>query len=65
MARSSSSSSVARRAASPRTWPADLRLLFEDGEALEHVEAVALAGHLREQRLDVPAGCEERLVGDR
>ena len=44
---------------------ADLRLLFEDRETLEHVEPVVLASHLCEQRLDVPACGEERLVRDR
>jgi hypothetical protein len=45
--------------------PADLVLLFQDGETLEDVEAIGLATGLVEQRLDVTAGREQRLVGDR
>ena len=45
--------------------PADLVLLLEDRETFEDVEAIGLPTGLLEERLDVTAGCEQRLVGDR
>ena len=45
--------------------PFHVRLLLEDREALEDVEAIGLALGAREERLDVTARLEERRVRDR
>ena len=41
-----------------------VRRLFEDREPLEDVEALRLPLGLREERLDVAAGLEERRIRD-
>jgi hypothetical protein len=40
-------------------------LLFQDRETFEDVEAIGPATGLLEERLDVTARCEQRLIGDR